>query len=326
MERLSRNNHTARAYARWVRMYRDENGDQVEAWVVQDWLEGLVAAGYSSSSVGQARAAVNKWALRLRQRGELDRDVFQAVRLEVETPKAAAGTGGRARRWLTQDELQWWLAAMGEARTATAAARNRVVALMLGTLALREREIAAAEWQDVEYRQDGQVWLRVRGKGGTYSPVVMPWVLVAALEDWRDVVAVSGGYALETAIVRQVWKSGAVGGAGVDTSTIYRMVRDAGRRAGIGQVSPHDIRATVAGLLDDDGAPMEEISRLLRHANQEVTRRYLGKRGATAGGRMADILALPNGDRPTLPALPPGENRGVVVPAMAGAPMQMMMF
>ena len=289
------NRHTSRAYERWwARYQRDTGTDAITAWTVQQWLQTLARQGLSMSSVRQARAALTKMAKARRLRGMMERDDYLSLVLEVETPRPAQPTARRKRRWLTLDELRAVTGALCAGRTEPARARNRVIALMLGTLGLREQEICAAQWGDLA---EGR--LAVRGKGGSYQVVNVPELLQEALATWRALVQTSGTYGEDTPIIRRVWKSGKVDGRGLGTSSVYRLVREAGERAGVGVVSPHDLRATVAGLLADAGVPVEDISRLLRHKNQEVTRRYIGRRGAKAGHVMAALLAE---EAPTLPA------------------------
>lgn len=187
---------------------------------------------------------------------------------------------------MTLEELQAVVGALQEGRTEAARARNRVVALMLGTLGLRVGEVCAARWGDLDLERGK---LRVRGKGGSYEMVDVPVILGEALAEWWERILPEGG----SCIIRRVWKSGRIDGKGMGPSSIRRMVGVAGQESGVGAVSPHDIRATVAGLLADAGVEVEQIRGLLRHKNAEVTRRYIGKRGAGAGLVMAGMLELP---------------------------------
>jgi len=281
----TQNKHTARAYGRWQEKYAKAMGKDITPWAVQTWLDTLAATGYSSSSIGQARAAMVKAAKARRLRGELERDDLLALALEVETPRGSEG--GRPRRWLSVDEMRTLMAAFGAARTAAMAARNRVIGLMLTTLGLREREICAARWEDVVRAGGEVVQLRVRGKFSTYETVDVPGVLADALAAWETFCPAVAG----TPLVRRVWKSGAISSEGVGESSIFRLVVETAARAGLGHVSPHDCRASVSGILFDAEVPIEDISRLLRHKDQAVTRRYIGKRGAKAGLVMGQLMA-----------------------------------
>jgi len=292
------NGHTERAYRRWYGLYVERWGELVTAENVQAWLDGLVEQGYGTASVAQARAAVTWYGKAQRRSGRITRDEFLAVKLEVESPAGKREVsergrkGNRARVWLGVEELRqvmWAIVATGG--TEAAKARNRVLALMLGTLGLREAECVAARWEDVEERRgangERRVRLRVRGKGGTFDVVDVPEVLAGALEEWKALVPASSR---SGAILRRVWRSGKVDARGMGTSAVYRIVAIAGARCGV-KIGPHDLRATVAGLLADRGVAVEDISRLLRHRNQEVTRRYIGRRGAGASGVMEAVLA-----------------------------------
>jgi integrase len=56
----------------------------------------------------------------------------------------------------------------------------------------------------------------------------------------------------------------------------FLIVRDAARKAEVGEVRPHDLRRTYAKLSRAGGAPLEQVSATLGHSSLVTTQRYLG--------------------------------------------------
>lgn len=280
------NTHTRRAYARHWDAFRS-SGARLDVPGVEGWLGTLAARGVGQDSLTQARAAVVKGARELWMRGELGRDDYLILK-EIETPRA--GRGQNPARWLTLAEVQAVQAELERARTQTMRARNRVLFLLLATLGLRRAEAEGLTWADWVSR-GGREQLRVRGKRSTVAWVDVPPVLSQALQVWRELLLPDAEE--RTPILRRVWKSGKVDAQGMGADAIYRVIRAAGLAAGVGVISPHDLRHTVAELLDQAGVPIEQVSRLLRHSSVEMTRRYQNTaRGAEAGMVMGQLLAV----------------------------------
>lgn len=63
-------------------------------------------------------------------------------------------------------------------------------------------------------------------------------------------------------------------------------------RAGLSGVTPHVLRHTVATWLDEDGIPIERISKLLGHRDPKTTRSIYSKPGAHVLRPAADIIDL----------------------------------
>lgn len=62
----------------------------------------------------------------------------------------------------------------------------------------------------------------------------------------------------------------------IGASSVYQIVSECARAAGLGEVRPHDLRRTLAKLSRQGGAPIEQIQQLLGHASVATTERYLG--------------------------------------------------
>lgn len=59
-------------------------------------------------------------------------------------------------------------------------------------------------------------------------------------------------------------------------STIYKSVRRAARRAGVGVVGTHDLRRSFGAIAHDAGTPVEEIQAVYGHASPAMTTYYIG--------------------------------------------------
>jgi integrase len=146
--------------------------------------------------------------------------------------------------------------------------RNNVVATMLCTMALRREELSAAKWGDVTLK-DGIVVLNM-GQG--YVDVPLP--VVAIIDKWRSALNTPSA---SSPLIRRIWKGGSVAKAGLSPDGIWLIIRDAAEYAGLGHVTPDDLRRSAVANMYKNGMPVEEISRLLRHRSVLITERFLAK-------------------------------------------------
>jgi integrase len=290
--------HTQRAYFRWVERYlvdiagvKPSRGISrlqrmqmlpvpllqrgLSAPQLRAWLGILASEQQGKQSVQQARAAICTLASLLSEAGWLD-DFTSAAMHNVSIPRAEDGQ--RAGRWLSPDQLHELMrAGRAIATTENQLLRNQTLLLMLCTMALRREEIASARWNDLSL-QNNRAVLRVHGKGRKVASIDMPRSVVAALERWRIAVSADDQRPLsETPLLRRIWKGGRISKEALSADGVWLVVAEAAQYANIGHVAPHDLRRSVAGALQQAGAPIEKISRLLRHNNVAITERYLSK-------------------------------------------------
>ena len=138
---------------------------------------------------------------------------------------------------------------------ACAGVEDRALLLLLAGLGLRRAEAARVRGEDVS-----DLHLTVVGKGGRAArlPVDGPLREVAALMPARG------------------WWFPGEGGAGhVTGGTVTARVGVLGERAGVGHVTPHQLRRWMATSMSRGGAPLASISRLLRHASISTTMIYV---------------------------------------------------
>jgi integrase len=154
---------------------------------------------------------------------------------------------------------------------------------MLGLLAgLRTGELCALAWRNVDLHAGV---LRFMGKGGKAAIVTMPAQLVAELERWSQVVVAAGveptGELPVVCALRfphgPLGRAGAVDlvAVGLTSNGLARIVHDRGVAIGIPDLRPHDLRRTLAGILDDQGARLQDVRLVLRHDRLATTEAYL---------------------------------------------------
>jgi integrase len=136
--------------------------------------------------------------------------------------------------------------------------------LMLARLGLRAGELAALRLDDVDWRA---AEIDIPGKGGRRERMPLPddvgQALVAYLRRGRP----------ETSDRRLFVRLDAPR-TGLSSGAVTAMVQTAGRRAGVAVTGAHQLRHTVAVELLRAGAPMSEISELLRHRRPATTAIY----------------------------------------------------
>lgn len=166
--------------------------------------------------------------------------------------------------------------------------RARVVLLIGFMTGLRRFEIAALTWSDFS---EDMSRLKLIGKGEKLAVLGVPPQVREALLEWRKLapataVAVvprfagGGNIALDT--IR--WNEP------VNGATIHEIIKGISRKSGVA-MRPHDMRRSFAGILEERGVPVTDISRALRHANVGITSTYLDKNPAKAAA-LADVFML----------------------------------
>jgi len=161
-------------------------------------------------------------------------------------------------------------------------ARDRALVRLLADGGLRASELVALEERDVIIHRspDGgvlelEVLVRA-GKGGRGRTVSLGVDAAAALVQYlgagpRQPGATRPLFQPLTAGRRQRLDGS---GAGISYDTVYRVVRAAAHRAGLGHLAPHDLRRTYATLALDLGVPAPRVSRQMGHRGLEQTVRY----------------------------------------------------
>jgi site-specific recombinase XerD len=143
--------------------------------------------------------------------------------------------------------------------------RDYAILTVLARLGLRAGEVAGLELDDLDWR-GGEII--VRGKGNRAERLPLP----------ADVGEAVAGYLRAgrpaTAAGRTVFVRVKAPRRALTKGGVTQVVAAAGRRAGLGPLSAHRLRHTVATELLRAGAPLAEIGQLLRHRSALTTAIY----------------------------------------------------
>lgn len=238
--------------------------------VLTRWLNALVKAQHGRQSLDQARAAVVTLTELLGQAGLVDEALVNAMH-NVSVPPIPRADAPETL--LTPAQIQQlMIAARDIATTQNQLLRNSVVVNMLCTMILRREELSAARWGDIMLR-DNRVILRIDD-----DHLVVPRNVLTVIDRWRSAIAASSQHHDPASpLIRRIWKGGRIAKDGLSADGIWLIIRDASRAAGLGHVTPDDLRRSAVAGLRDSGATVEEISRVLRHRHVGITERFLAK-------------------------------------------------
>jgi site-specific recombinase XerD len=174
-------------------------------------------------------------------------------------------------------------ALFGACTDTPAGARDAALLAVLRVAGLRRGELVGLALDDL----DRGAWtLRVMGKGNKERrafvaqarPEIDAWLAVRGEAEGPLFCAVS--------------KSGRPSHARMDESSVAYVLARVASRAGVVDVSPHDMRRTFVGDLLDAGADIAVVQRLAGHAQVTTTQRY-DRRGERAAAKAAALLSVP---------------------------------
>ena len=137
---------------------------------------------------------------------------------------------------------------------------HAALAVLLGLNGLRVSEACGTNVEDLGFER-GHRTLRIVGKGN--KPAVIP--LVPRTPRTIDLAI---GEIHEGPILRRH------DGERLDRRTAHRWVRSIGRRAGLGAIHPHMLRAAFIMAALDAGVPLRDVQIAARHANPRTTTIY----------------------------------------------------
>jgi integrase len=143
-----------------------------------------------------------------------------------------------------------------------------IIALLVGC-ALRRRELATLNIEDIQLREGRWVIIDLRGKGGRIRTVPI-WVK-QAIETWITAANIDKGR-----LLRPLSKSGKIVGDELGDWAIWSIVEQSSKQIGIEHFGAHDLRRTCAKLCRKNGGDLEQIKFLLGHSSIQTTERYLG--------------------------------------------------
>ena len=137
---------------------------------------------------------------------------------------------------------------------------HAALAVLLGLNGLRVSEACATDVEDLGSER-GHRTLRIVAKGN--KPAVIP-----LLPRTARTIDLAVGERCDGPILRRR------DGQRLDRRTAHRWVRSIGKRAGLGQVHPHMLRAAFIMAALDAGVPLRDVQIAARHADPRTTTIY----------------------------------------------------
>ena len=152
--------------------------------------------------------------------------------------------------------------------------RNHAILHTLYAAGLRVSELCSLRWRHVIQREEGVQLDIMSGKGDKQRHILL------GESSWNVLSAIRENASADDFVFRsrqEVSRDGYYKGARLDTTTIFRIVREAAKRAGVPnwfEVSPHWLRHCHGSHAIDRKAPLTVVRDTLGHSNIAVTNEY----------------------------------------------------
>jgi integrase/recombinase XerD len=152
--------------------------------------------------------------------------------------------------------------------------RNHAILHTLYAAGLRVSELCNLRWRHVIQREDGVQLDIMSGKGDKQRHVLL------GESSWGVLSAIRGGASADAFVFQsrqEVSRDGYYKGTRLDATTVFRIVREAAKHAGVPnwfEVSPHWLRHCHGSHAIDRKAPLTVVRDTLGHSNIAVTNEY----------------------------------------------------
>jgi integrase len=154
--------------------------------------------------------------------------------------------GTRLGNWLTREQAKELLAVPD--RSTLKGKRDYVIIALLVGCALRRRELATLNIEDIQLREGRWVIIDLRGKGGRIRTVAVPIWVKQGIEAWTAAAKIDKGR-----LLLPLSKSGKIVGDELGDWAIWSVVEQSSKQIGIEHFGAHDLRRTCAKLCRKSG-------------------------------------------------------------------------
>ncbi len=233
--------------------------------LLMEYRAAMIERGLSPSTINVRLAAVRKLVSEARRNAILD-EVEAAKMTDVPNVRLQ---GRRMGNWLTRDQTKELLAVPD--RSTLKGKRDYCILALLVGCALRRRELADLDVEEIQLREGRWVIADLRGKGGRVRTVAIPVWVKQAVNAWMTAAAIEEGK-----LLRSMTKAGKVKRDHLNDGAIWSVVESSAKEIGIERFGAHDLRRTCAKLCRKSGGDLEQIKFLLGHSSIQTTERYLG--------------------------------------------------
>lgn len=238
----------------------------------------LISSGLRPATINKHLSALRGLLDEAFKLGQMSAEQHQRARAVENVPNDDPPAG----RAIEPHELKRLFNAC-DPRTASGAKDLALLSLMFGA-GMRRDEVAGLERSNVD---TARAELHVIGKGSKARIIRLGKSVLAGLAPWLRIRGNSPG-----PFIWRVSKSGEVTPAGIGQQSVYDALTRIASRAGVDDISPHDLRRTFASELLDRGADVVAVQRLMGHSQVQTTAQY-DRRGERAERAAAERLHLP---------------------------------
>ena len=231
--------------------------DQVDTGLLRAWVFELKEAGLAAASIRRARSALRTYFGFLLAEGVIDSDPTD----RLDAPKADR----KLPEFLSRDEVDRLLDAPDPDHALYW--RDRAILEFLYATGVRVSELVDLPLSSLDL-EEGFALVFGKGSKERLVPIGAPALraLRRYLGEVRPVIDTGSGQGRVFLNAR---------GRPLRRESVWKLVRQAARRAGIGKaVSPHTLRHTFATHLVEGGADLAAVQELLGHADISTTQIY----------------------------------------------------
>ena len=233
--------------------------------LLMEYRASMIEKGLSPSTINVRLAAVRKLVSEARRNGVLDAE--QASEM-ADVPNVRL-QGQRMGNWLTREQAKELLAVPD--RSTLKGKRDYCILALLVGCALRRRELANLDIEEIQLREGRWVIADLKGKGGRVRTIAIPLWAKQAVNAWMTAAGIEEGK-----LLRSVTKAGKLKRDHLNDGAIWSVVESSAKEIGVLHFGAHDLRRTCAKLCRKNGGDLEQIKFLLGHSSIQTTERYLG--------------------------------------------------
>lgn len=233
--------------------------------LLMEYRASMIEKGLSPSTINVRLAAVRKLVGEAQRNGILDAEQASDM---ADVPNVRL-QGRRMGNWLTREQAKELLAVPD--RSTLKGKRDYCILALLVGCALRRRELANLQIEEIQLREGRWVIADLSGKGGRVRTVAIPMWVKQSVNAWMIAAAIEEGK-----LLRSVTKAGKLKRDHLNDGAIWSVVESSAREIGILRFGAHDLRRTCAKLCRKNGGDLEQIKFLLGHSSIQTTERYLG--------------------------------------------------
>ncbi len=261
---------TRRAYANVLKQFipwlKTERRNRLTKEAVLSYRNQLIGRKAASATVAQHLNVIRQLSLAAAEGKRLNPFVATQIQ-KIKNPPASPK---RHLTWLQAKEARQLLTTPN--LQTLRGKRDFAVLQLLTSCALRRAEVIVLEERHLSYAKNaGWQIADFMGKGRKRRSVPVPDHVKAAIDDWLKHSCIGEG-----PIFRAVSARGRCTGKGLTTQSVYNIVRQYAKLAGINRLAPHDLRRTCGRLSYNRYKDIRKTQRLLDHASALTTERYLG--------------------------------------------------